>query len=339
MPAPVQQPVLIIGGSGIVGAQAAQALRRLQPELPITIGGRDLAKAEAVARAVGGADAAAIDLARPDLGQPDLGQPDRAFSAVVAFVKDAGLNSLRFAQARGVPHVSTSSGVFEIGPEVAQALHRPTAPVLLASHWLAGAALLPALHFAKTFRTVETIAIGALLDEEDMGGPAAYADYDRIVQATSRVQILQDGQWVWIPGDPAPGRYRSVDGTAMAAQPYSPMDVVSLAAATAARSVRLDLVLGQSASRRRGEPFSTEITIDLAGTLPDGSAGRTRHEIVHPAGQAPLTALGIAMAVERMLGLAGGAPPAPGLHLPELLIDPAAMVRRMAEFGARIRQA
>ena len=103
MPAPVHRPVLIIGGSGIVGAQAAQALRRLQPDLPITIGGRDLAKAEAVARKVGGADAAAIDLARPDLGQPD-----RAFAAVVVFVKDAGLNSLRFAQARGVPHISCS---------------------------------------------------------------------------------------------------------------------------------------------------------------------------------------------------------------------------------------
>eukprot|EP01035_Chromulina_nebulosa_P012254 gene12254-16342_t len=38
-------PVLIIGGSGIVGAQAARALRRLHPALPIAIGGRDMAKA------------------------------------------------------------------------------------------------------------------------------------------------------------------------------------------------------------------------------------------------------------------------------------------------------
>lgn len=45
-----KKPVLIIGGSGIVGSQAARTLRRLHPDLPIAIGGRDLAKAETVAR-------------------------------------------------------------------------------------------------------------------------------------------------------------------------------------------------------------------------------------------------------------------------------------------------
>ncbi|MGO1074503.1 hypothetical protein [Inquilinus sp. CA228] len=333
MPATQQKPVLIIGGSGVVGARAARTLRRLQPELPITIGGRDLAKAEAVAREIGGADAAAIDLERPDLGQPD-----RAFGAIAVFVKDSTLNSLRFAQARGVPYVGTSSAVFEIGPEVAQAIHRPTAPVLLASHWLAGAALFPTLHFARSFRRVDSIRIGALLDEQDMGGPAAAADYDRIVTATTRVQVLQDGHWRWIGGEEAAATYRSVDGVELPAQAYSPMDVVSLAAATEARSIRLDLAYSQSASRRRGEPFSTEIAIEIAGERPDGTAGRSRHELVHPEGQAPLTALGIASAVERLLGLAGGAPAAPGLHLPETLLDPAEMVRRLEAFGTRIRE-
>ncbi|MGK9170969.1 hypothetical protein KXR53_32025 [Inquilinus limosus] len=333
MPATQQKPVLIIGGSGVVGARAATTLRRLQPQLPITIGGRDLAKAEAVARKIGGADAAAIDLERPDLGQPG-----REFGAVAVFVKDATLNSLRAAQARGVPYVSTSSGVFEIGPEVAQAIHRPTAPVLLASHWLAGAALLPALHFGRAYRRIDGIRIGALLDEQDMGGPAAYADYDRIVTATTRVQVRQDGHWSWIGGEEAAATYRSVDGVELPAQAYSPMDVVSLAAATDARSIRLDLAYAQSASRRRGEPFSTEITIEMTGERPDGAIGRSRHELVHPEGQAPLTALGIASAVERLLGLAGGTPATPGLHLPETLLDPAEMVRRLEAFGTQIRE-
>ncbi|OWJ58620.1 saccharopine dehydrogenase [Inquilinus limosus] len=333
MPATQHKPVLIIGGSGVVGARAARTLRRLQPELPITIGGRDLGRAEAVAREIGGADAAAIDLDRPDLGQPG-----REFGAVAVFVKDATLNSLRAAQARGVPYVSTSSGVFEIGPEVAQAIHRPTAPVLLASHWLAGAAVFPALHFGRAYRRIDEIRIGVLLDEQDMGGPAAAADYDRIVGATSRVQVLQDGQWRWIGGEDAAAPYRSVDGVVLPAQAYSPMDVVSLAAATGARWIRLDLAYAQSASRRRGEPFSTEIAIEMAGERPDGTAGRSRHELVHPEGQAPLTALGIASAVERLLGLAGGGPVAPGLHLPETLLDPAEMVRRLEAFGTRIRE-
>ena len=81
-------------------------------------------------------------------------------------------------------------------------------------------------------------------------------------------------------------------------------------------------------------PFSTEIAIDIKGRGKKGEEINRRHEIVHPAGQAPLTALGVALAVERMLGLEGGAAPAPGLYLPEVLIEPAYFVRRMKEFGA-----
>jgi hypothetical protein len=43
----------------------------------------------------------------------------------------------------------------------------------------------------------------------------------------------------------------------------------------------------------------------------------------------------VALGVERLLGLAGGEPAAPGLYLAEVLIDPAYFVRRMQEFGAR----
>ncbi|MGO4831151.1 NAD(P)-dependent oxidoreductase, partial [Rhizobiaceae sp. 2RAB30] len=96
-----------------------------------------------------------------------------------------------------------------------------------------------------------------------------------------------------------------------------------------------DLAYGESASRRRGEPFSTEIIIELTGRKHDGTSGSSYHEIVHPDGQAPLSALGVALGVESLLGLGGGTPAAAGLHLPELLIEPAYYVRRMEEFGAR----
>ena len=117
---------------------------------------------------------------------------------------------------------------------------------------------------------------------------------------------------------------------------YSPLDVVSLAAATDAHSIRLDMALGESASRRRGEAFSTEIAIELEGELHDGRRARTRHELVHPQGQAPMTAIGIALGVERLLGLAGGAAVAPGLYTPDLLIDPAYQLERLREAGVQV---
>ncbi|MBN8941021.1 MAG: NAD(P)-dependent oxidoreductase [Rhizobiales bacterium] len=336
MSAQDKNSVLIIGGSGIVGRRAAETLRKLHPDLPITIGGRDLRRAEAVARAIGRADAATIDLSRPDLGQP----ADKTYGAIVMFLKDGGLNTLRYAQAKGLPYLSISSGVFEVGPEMALHIHKPkSAPVLMDSNWLAGAATLPTLHFAKAFRTVETIEIAAVLDEQDMGGPAAYADFERLTTAAPHPLILKDGQWLWARDADARRTFTTVDGTELAGQAYSPLDVLSLGAATDARSIRFDLVLGETASRRRGEPFSTEIVIEITGERQDGTHGRERHEIVHAAGQGALTALGVALGIERLMGLAGGAPVEPGLYLPEVLIDPAYFLRRLEEFGAVVRRA
>lgn len=325
-------PVLIVGGSGIVGAQAARALRRLHPALPIAIGGRDMAKAGRIAGDIGNAAAVAVDLALPGLGLDHGAQ----FSAVATFLKDDTLNSLRFAQARGIPYLSVSSGTFEMAPEVAQYIHHPDrSAVLMASHWLAGAAIFPVLHFAKEFASLDTIDIGVVLDDEDMGGPAAYADYERITTTAPNALVLREGSFEWLPQAAGARAVTSVDGVAMPAQAYSPFDIIGLAAATGARGIRLDLAMGASASRRRGEPFSTEIIIELRGTRADGGKASVRHEIVHPQGQAPLTALGVALGLERLLGLAGGAPVPPGLYLPDVLIAPGYAVRRLEESGAR----
>lgn len=326
------KPVLIIGGSGVVGSQSARILRRLHPDLAITIGGRDLAKAEAVAAEIGRASAVAVDLERPDLGIP-AGQ---RFSALALFVKDHTLNALRYALAQKLPYVSISSGTFEIGPEVALHIHHPDrAPVLLASHWLVGAAVFPILHFAAAYERLESIRIGAVFDQQDMGGPAAAADYDRLTTVSPASLTIRDAKLHWVAGEEAKGRLRSVDGVELETSAYSPFDVMSLAAATGARSIMFDLAYGESASRRRGEPFSTEIILELQGRRRDGRGGGSYHEIIHPDGQAPLSALGVALGIERLLGLVGGAPVAPGLYLPERLIDPAYFVRQMEAFGAR----
>src|SRR3954451_443205 len=92
--------VLLIGGSGVVGVRAARALRRLQPELPIVIAGRDAKKAHGVASATGGPTTSLV----VDLGRDDLGLPESAaISAVAVFVKDSGMSSMRYAQDKGVP--------------------------------------------------------------------------------------------------------------------------------------------------------------------------------------------------------------------------------------------
>ena len=321
-------PVLIIGGSGVVGAQAARTLRKLHPDLPIIIGGRDLGRAEKVAAGLGKATAAGIDLTRRDLG---LGAVP--LGAITVFVKDHTLNSMRYALDHRVPYLDLSSGTFEIGPGAALFIHHPDrAPILMASHWLAGAAVFPVLQLAAAYETVTSIRVGVVLDEEVMGGPAAAADYERLTSVAPSVLTIKGGATHWVTGEEAKATVRSVDGTLVAAQAYSPFDVLSLAAATNAQAIRFDLVYGQSASRRRGEPFSTETIIDIEGRKKDGTDGSSHLEIVHRQGQAPLTALGVALGIEALMGLRGKAP-APGLYLPEKLIEPEYFVAQMKAIG------
>jgi len=329
------KPVLIIGGSGVVGFRAARTLRRFHPDLPLAIAGRDLEKAERKARELGNAHAVKVNLERPDLGLPD----GNSYSAVVMFLKDDTLNGMKYAQATGAGYIGISSGLFEIGPDVAQYIHQPAStPILLASHWLAGTATLPILHFVKDFQSVDVIDIGVLLDDQDMGGPAAYADYERMTTAVPGVMVLQEGQFVWLKPGETSRPFTSVDGTRMAAQAYSPFDVISLASATDAKSIRLDLALGETSSRRQGKPFSTEIIVEIEGIRKDGSTGRHRYEIVHPEGQAALTALGVTLGVEGLLGLVNGQVAKPGLYFPEVLIESSHMMRRLEEIGTVIRR-
>lgn len=328
------KPVLIVGGSGVVGSATARTLRRMQPDLPIAIGGRDLEKAQRVADAIGNAVAVQVDVARPDLG---LACRD-GFSAIVMFLKDDTLNSLRLAQALRIPYVDISTAAFEIAPEVALYLSNPVAPVLLNGTWLAGTALLATLHHAATFARVDAVRIGAVLDEQDMGGPAAAADYERQTTTTANALILEDGRWTWVGGEQGRRNFVGRDGAENRGLAYSLLDPVYLGSALGLRAARFDLAYGLSAGRRAGGAFSTEMVIEIDGVRQDGRSGSFRLELSHPQGQAPVTAVGVAVAVERMLGLAGGAPPAAGLHLPGTLIDPAYMVDRLRRFGTTINQ-
>lgn len=185
-------------------------------------------------------------------------------------------------------------------------IHTPqAAPVVLGTEWLVGATTVPTLEFAKAFGWVHNITIGALLDEQDDFGPAAEADLERQTKTAPAALARRDGAYYWRVGDEDKATFRAVDGTELDAVAFSPYDVVGLATATGAPNVQFNLELGVSSTRRRGEPLSTEILIELAGEDPAGQPLHTRHAVVHPQGQMPLTGLGVAMVLERLLGLDG----------------------------------
>ena len=325
-------PILLMGGSGAIGRQTARFLRAVYPDIPLLIGSRDLAKAQEAAAAVG--QAAGVML---DPGAGDLGLGRSSVSAVAVFYMDHAVAGLRFAQARGVPHLSISSGVFEIAPEIATYMHKPDAgPVVLGYEWLVGATTVPTLDLAKAFSRVDDIVIGALVDEKDTGGPTVAADFEHLSAMMPAALTRRDGSYIWRAGDDAKVRFRGVDGTEVAASGFSSIDVVGLAAATGAPNVQFNIATGVTSTRNRGEPMSTEILIELAGEDPAGRPLRTRHAVVHSEGSAPLTGLGVAMLLERLIGLDGDAPTLPGLYFPYQLLNPAAYLARLKRTGGTI---
>ncbi|MCE9671719.1 NAD(P)-dependent oxidoreductase [Myxococcus stipitatus] len=327
------KPVLIIGGSGVVGRRAVKALRRLQPRLPIWIGGRDTHKAAALAREIGLAEAVRIDLERDDLGLP----PDADVSGVVVLLKDDTLRSLRYAQGRGVPYVSFSDFAFDIGPAVALHARHPTrAPVLLLGHFLGGVMTLVTLHLAREFKAVHSIEMGGVFDEEDVGGPAASGDMERLTKGVPSPLIRHEGRFLWASEEVATRVFHGVDGTAWTGRAYPLLDVPSLAAATDANTVRIDFAVRPVARRPPGQGPGLEVVIEITGETPEGTTKRVRHALVDTEVHSGLSALGAALATERLLGLAGGAPVAPGLYHPESVLDPAYVVERVRESGTRL---
>lgn len=327
-----QNPILLVGGSGTVGRWVARLLHDAHPEVPLLLGGRDLAKAQEAAAAVPSAEGIVLNLDADDLG---LGQ--RLVSAVVVLFTDHRLAALRFAQARGVPHLSISAGIFEMGPEVATYMHQPqAAPVVLGTEWLVGATTIPTLEFAQAFGRVHAIKIGALLDEQDATGPAGYADFERQTKTMPAALVRRDGAFIWQTGDENKTSFRAVDGTEQPADIFSFYDVLGLATATGAPNVQFQLALGISSTRRQGGPMSTEILIDLAGEDHAGQPLRTRHAVVHPQGQMPLTGLGVTLLLERLLGLDGQPAVPAGLYFPYQLLEPSTYLARLQQIGGQV---
>lgn len=334
MASPTIDPILILGGSGSLGSGIARTLRQLQPGIPITITGRDRARAETVATAIGGADIAAVDLGRSDLGLP----ADARFSAVITCLRDLSLVTMRYAQDRGIPYFALSDAVFELGPTVAQFAHRPqAAPVVLLGHSIGSAPVMAALHYARGFERVDRIAIGLLFDPADTPGAATVVDMDRIAATAPAALMLKGGQWHWAGADDAARTFRGVDGVEHEAVATSLVDPISLAAATGASDIRVDIAEGPTASSRRGDGASHEVIVEIGGKRIDGAEGVSRYLLVDE-GYALMSARAIAVLIERMLGLAGGPPCAAGLYLPETIVDPSVMIAKLADLGVSIRE-
>lgn len=324
-------PVLLIGGYGVTGKAVARLLRSRHPELSLTIAGRDLNAASAFAKEIG-ADASSVDLAEGDTGLDKINA-----SAVVVLAKDAGLYGLSWANNVGVPYIALSSAAFEHGIDVAHALSKPqNAPIIFAGHWFAGAVVLATLALSADFDKVDSVVAGVTIDRNGGGGgPASVADFARISRSSSATLARVDGAYVWETDAENRHVYRGASGELIEGSGAVSLDVASIGASLNAANVRVLESWGTSYYYTCTGIAADEVSIEVTGKR-YGADDIVRSVLTLPRTQSTLTAISIALMLERALGLDGGGLAKPGVYTPEIFMNPDSFMTLIRNAGVLI---
>lgn len=236
-------PIVLVGGSGVVGLRLALLLGRLE-QRPLLIAGRSSSRAQPVLDELRAAGVEArffeLDVAQQPGGETVRVRLPPSASAVVGLVNDPHDALLGAALEAAVPFVDITRWTTRFSVAVGRAgLARPRAPVVLASGWMAG--LLPRV---AAFLAAQ---VGGELDSID--GSIRYALAD-----ASGADSVEYMDRLWIPFDV------TREGRAVTVPPFS--DVRRVEVAGALTTVRrldtpeqwsLPLTLGaRSASVRMG---------------------------------------------------------------------------------------
>lgn len=321
--------ILIAGGYGLVGSNIARTIRKVRQDVELVLAGRNPERGAALAQELGGASTAHLDI------EHGAGMATVASAALIVSALYDPANALFDAALKhGIAHIGITTKADDLAPLAAAALHTPPKrPIVLLGHSTAGVATLVAQKAAKHFSRIDTIEIAAIYDVRDPVGPMTASDAEMLV---AHALVREGGRWRWLDGRQHGRHVQLCDGRVLEGYPTGLLDAPSLAASPGAANVRLDMAQGDSLGTQSGGPASSDAYIDIAGTLHSGEQGKTRTVVSDPSGLAHLTALGVLVATERVLGVNGQAPAAGGLYLPETLVQPDAAIARFRQFGVRI---
>ncbi|WP_340644807.1 hypothetical protein [Phenylobacterium sp.] len=322
--------ILIAGGYGLVGGHIARHIRAAGHDAELLLAGRNPELGEPLAQELGHARAIRLDVANPGPALADLG----AIDLIISALKDPADALIDAALRAGVAHIGITKTCDELGPVLfATRDARPRRPIVMLGHWQAGVMTLVAMKAAESFAHIETVETAALYDSLDPIGPMTAGDSEGFF---GRALLRRAGAWLWVDPEPNGRHVSRRDQSGFDALPMGVLDVASLAAMTGAADVRFDLAVGDSLGTQAGGVASHDIYIDMTGVLLSGRRGRVRTVISDPRGQAQLTAVGVLVIAERVLGLDGRPRAEGGLCGPEALVSADQAISRFQAFGVRI---
>jgi hypothetical protein len=176
--------------------------------------------------------------------------------------------------------------------------------------------------------------MAGLYDEKDHVGPEVANDVGNFI---GQALIRQDGEWLSVPAIDNPREIFLNNRSMVKGYPLGTLDVPSIAAFTNAANIRFDFATGESIGSSRGLQASHDLYIDMEGRLFSGQETKLRTIVSGKKGNSQMTAVGVYLITESILGLNGkNATEAGGLYLPETIVSVTDIIKRLKDFDIEL---
>jgi len=322
--------ILIVGGYGMVGSNIARLIRQADKRTELILAGRNPQNGISLAEELNHSETAYINL-EEGFDLSEFKKIDLIISAV-----DDHSNILReTAILNGIACIAVSELADQISPTAFLGLHKTiVAPVVYAGHWQAGLLTLMVRQQANKFSQIETIELAGLYDPKDSVGPLVANEVSGFV---GEALIRKGGNWLSLPAKENPRTIELHNHSSAIGYPLSTLDVPSIAAFTSAKNIRFDFITGESIGTSKGLEASHDLYITIHGILLSGEKRKLSTIVSGPKGNSHLTAVGVYLITEKILGLNGQSEQKTGgLYLPETMISTPHISNRLKEFGIEI---
>lgn len=322
-----EKRILIIGGYGQVGTNIARLIREADTSVELILAGRNPQKGEGLAQELSNAETAYVNLEEGfNLAQ------FRKIDLIISALDDDSNIIRETAILNGIACITVSELADQVSTTAFLSLHKTiSAPIVFAGHWQAGLLTLIVKQLASGFSRITHIETAGLYDEKDPVGPLVAEEVSGFV---GKALIRQDGNWLYVDSK---NNKRIIDlygGSSTMGHPMSTLDVPSIAAFTNAQNIRFDFIVGESIGSSKGFAASHDLYIEIEGISLSGERKKLRTIVSGSKGNSHLTAVGVYLIAERILGL-NGQPTQKigGLYLPETIVSSDNIVSRLEDFG------